>query len=160
MDSPTLNLRRAFTAAFLLGLLLLLGGAARAQTTTPTATPAPEGEDRDCSDFETQEEAQKFYEDQGGPSSDPHMLDPDHDGRACEGLPGGTPGPTATPGAAGELPENGAFSAIMALSGLSFLEAGVALTLFASRLRVRRRRLPMILVTPSEDAKAPAHTAD
>jgi len=42
--------------------------------------------DRDCSDFSTQEEAQKFFEDEGGPDSDYHNLDRDGDGVACESL--------------------------------------------------------------------------
>jgi endonuclease YncB( thermonuclease family) len=41
--------------------------------------------DRDCGDFGTQAEAQAFYE-QAGPG-DPHRLDGDGDGRACESLP-------------------------------------------------------------------------
>ena len=40
--------------------------------------------DRDCSDFRSWEEAQAFYE-QSGPG-DPHSLDADHDGIACESL--------------------------------------------------------------------------
>lgn len=48
--------------------------------------PAP-GQDRDCTDFSTHEEAQRFYEAQGGPASDPHNLDRDRDGIACETLP-------------------------------------------------------------------------
>lgn len=47
----------------------------------------PEGDDKDCSDFHTQEEAQTFYEDAGGPEQDPHRLDgSDKDGRVCESL--------------------------------------------------------------------------
>jgi hypothetical protein len=41
--------------------------------------------DRDCRDFDTQEEAQRFYE-RSGPG-DPHGLDRDNDGIACESLP-------------------------------------------------------------------------
>jgi len=44
--------------------------------------------DRDCSDFDTQPEAQRFFERAGGPSQDPHRLDGDGDGIACESLPG------------------------------------------------------------------------
>ncbi len=40
--------------------------------------------DRNCSDFETLPEAQYFYEGAGGPASDPHRLDLDRDGIACE----------------------------------------------------------------------------
>jgi hypothetical protein len=45
------------------------------------------GPDRDCSDFRTQAEAQRFFEAEGGPDRDPHRLDSDGDGVACEGLP-------------------------------------------------------------------------
>ncbi|GAB3779334.1 hypothetical protein GCM10028867_23590 [Nocardioides pacificus] len=43
--------------------------------------------DRDCGDFNTQQQAQDFYLSQGGPQSDPHRLDADNDGRACDSLP-------------------------------------------------------------------------
>lgn len=45
------------------------------------------GTDKDCSDFRTQQEAQAFFISQGGPASDPHKLDQDRDGVACESLP-------------------------------------------------------------------------
>lgn len=45
------------------------------------------GEDKDCGDFKTHAEAQEFFISQGGPGSDPHKLDSDHDGLACESLP-------------------------------------------------------------------------
>ena len=41
-------------------------------------------EDRDCKDFRTHEEAQKFFE--AARPGDPHKLDGDGDGVACEGL--------------------------------------------------------------------------
>jgi competence protein ComEC len=43
--------------------------------------------DRDCSDFSTQAEAQAFFLANGGPDRDPHRLDGDNDGIACERLP-------------------------------------------------------------------------
>jgi endonuclease YncB( thermonuclease family) len=43
--------------------------------------------DRDCSDFDTQPEAQRFFERHG--PGDPHGLDGNNDGEACESLPGG-----------------------------------------------------------------------
>jgi len=46
-----------------------------------------EYEDYDCSDFSTQDEAQDFFEEQGGPEEDYHNLDRDGDGVACETLP-------------------------------------------------------------------------
>jgi len=43
--------------------------------------------DKDCSDFDTQPEAQRFFE--RHQPGDPHGLDGDGDGEACESLPGG-----------------------------------------------------------------------
>ncbi|WP_298491275.1 excalibur calcium-binding domain-containing protein [uncultured Maritimibacter sp.] len=40
--------------------------------------------DRDCSDFGSGAEAQRFFQSAGGPTSDPHDLDGDGDGFACE----------------------------------------------------------------------------
>jgi hypothetical protein len=61
----------------------------------PMPEPMPEPEpvpvidepfvDRNCSDFDTQPEAQSFFE-AAGPG-DPHRLDRDNDGVACESLP-------------------------------------------------------------------------
>lgn len=47
----------------------------------------PSGPDRDCGDFPTHASAQAFYVAAGGPASDPHRLDRDNDGIACESLP-------------------------------------------------------------------------
>lgn len=49
------------------------------------AAPASAG-DKDCSDFRTWKQAQRFYEKHGGPQRDPHRLDGDDDGIACESL--------------------------------------------------------------------------
>ena len=61
---------------------------------TPTPTPSngcdphnPHGPDCDCGDFSTQREAQAFFIAAGGPDSDPHRLDRNKDGIACESLP-------------------------------------------------------------------------
>lgn len=48
-------------------------------------TPASAIVDRDCGDFNTQSAAQTFYVNAG--PGDPHRLDDDNDGRACETLP-------------------------------------------------------------------------
>jgi hypothetical protein len=91
-------------AATCLVLLTACGdGAAPTRTPTPRATAAPTAQptvvrqgisepipperDRDCGDFKTQPEAQKFFESAGGPRLDPHGLDSDRDGIACETLP-------------------------------------------------------------------------
>ncbi|MYL34716.1 nuclease [Pontibacillus yanchengensis] len=47
----------------------------------------PNGKDRDCSHFSTQEVAQQFFTAAGGPEQDKHRLDRDGDGIACESLP-------------------------------------------------------------------------
>ena len=47
--------------------------------------PASAVVDRDCGDFATQSAAQTFYVNNG--PGDPHRLDDDNDGRACETLP-------------------------------------------------------------------------
>jgi Excalibur calcium-binding domain len=49
------------------------------------AAPATAG-DKDCSDFRSWRAAQNFYKNHGGPKRDPHRLDADHDGIACESL--------------------------------------------------------------------------
>lgn len=40
-----------------------------------------------CADFNIQPEAQKFFKNAGGPSTDTNRLDGDNDGQACEELP-------------------------------------------------------------------------
>ena len=58
-----------------------------APTQKPTGTPRPtiSGGDKDCTDFATHAEAQAFFESAG--PGDPHRLDRDGDGIACETLP-------------------------------------------------------------------------
>lgn len=64
-------------SAFLLVALLALVGCSRASNRS--------GPDRDCADFGGHNEAQAFYEAEGGPDTDGHRLDADRDGTACEG---------------------------------------------------------------------------
>jgi hypothetical protein len=59
---------------------VMMAGAA---TLAPVAAFGQSG-DRDCSDFSSWAEAQRFYESQG--PGDPHRLDADNDGIACESL--------------------------------------------------------------------------
>jgi micrococcal nuclease len=56
-------------------------------TTVAALRYDPNGPDRDCPDFATHAEAQAFFIAAGGPARDPHRLDGDHDGIACEALP-------------------------------------------------------------------------
>ena len=58
--------------------------AAIAALALPVA-PASAG-DKDCADFDTWRQAQNFYKKHGGPRYDPHRLDADDDGVACESL--------------------------------------------------------------------------
>jgi hypothetical protein len=44
--------------------------------------------DKDCSDFKTWKQAQKYFKAHGGPQHDPDRLDADNDGIACEDLKG------------------------------------------------------------------------
>ena len=55
--------------------------------TPPALRYDPAGPDRDCKNFATQAEAQAFFIAAGGPASDPHRLDRDKNGLACESLP-------------------------------------------------------------------------
>jgi micrococcal nuclease len=58
------------------------------QETKPKVTPVYSGGDKDCSDFSSQAEAQRYFEAKGGsPSNNVDGLDRDHDGIACESLP-------------------------------------------------------------------------
>lgn len=56
------------------------------RTDNPTETRSSATGDRDCGDFSSQVEAQAFFESEGGPGEDPHNLDRDGDGIACESL--------------------------------------------------------------------------
>lgn len=94
----TTFLRRAVTGPLL--ALLLASGAT-------VASPAHALADRDCGDFASQKAAQIFFLEQGGPSADPHNLDSEGDGIACEtnpapyyyekALPTGTTTTTSSP---------------------------------------------------------------
>ena len=70
-------------------------GQPNTQTPPPaTETPAEDAvfQDRNCSDFETWEEADTFFRSEGGPSQDPHRLDRNADGIPCQSLPGAPDG--------------------------------------------------------------------
>lgn len=65
-------------------LALLLAGLGLA---TWVQAPATALADRDCGDFPSQAAAQNFFLANGGPSNDPHRLDDEGDGIACESNP-------------------------------------------------------------------------
>lgn len=75
--------------AFFLGMALLVSGCGGGGGGGGAGSPA----DRNCSDFATQEDAQAFFDRNGGsPSNNVSGLDNDGDGIACEGLPRRTAG--------------------------------------------------------------------
>jgi len=124
----------ALTAATAASFLLFTG-AAGAQSVS-------------CASFATQQQAQAYYDQHKNDvpgNVDPAHLDADGDGKACEGLPSAAPAATAAPASA-PLPNNGAETGVMALSGLSLLEAGYGMTLLARRYGVKRRNVPLYLL--------------
>lgn len=69
------------------------------------AAPAAVAVDRDCGDFPSQRAAQIFFLNHGGPRSDPHGLDSDGDGIACESNPAPYYYGTTLPGGGGNDPQ-------------------------------------------------------
>jgi hypothetical protein len=85
--------QRSGTATALAGVVVIISGTLGIfglfGSTEPKASPrsyAATG-DMDCTDFSSQDEAQAFFEDEGGPDEDYHNLDRDGDGVVCETLP-------------------------------------------------------------------------
>lgn len=72
--------------------------------TVAGATSASAFADKDCSDFDTQAQAQRFFVNNGGPRKDPHRLDGDNDGKACDSLPCPCSSATGGGGGGGSLP--------------------------------------------------------
>lgn len=71
---PRISFVIALAVAALFAVLLLLS----------SPPPASAG-DKDCADFKNQKKAQKFFK-KHNPKKDPHYLDADNDGVACEEL--------------------------------------------------------------------------
>ena len=100
-------------------------------------------QDLDCSDFATQAEAQAVYNQD---PSDPHGLDGDNDGIACEALPGGTPG-SAGDQDTGTAPSGGVETGAGGTAGdslellLPLSVAGGAVFAAGGVVLVRRRRV-------------------
>jgi hypothetical protein len=86
--------------------------------------------DRDCSNFSTQPEAQAFFESAG--PGDPHDLDRDDDGMACDSLPGGDSASAGGDGQVSDQPEGavaaGDGSSSDQGSTLPYVIGGVAMT--------------------------------
>jgi hypothetical protein len=123
-------MRKLVLAALVMAALAVFAGPAAAQSG-----------DLDCKDFNSQAEAQAKLEED---TSDPHRLDADNDGQACEafdygqagGQPGGQAPPTTGPGTTEQgLPFTGPRESLLPLGGL-LLAAGVGL-LGVTRYRAR-----------------------
>lgn len=123
-------------------LFVALASTADAQTTS-------------CGSFSSRAQAQAFYnahknDTPGNP--DPYHMDADGDGVVCENYPyAAAPAatvapavvPTSTPAPLGNT---GAETGVMAMSGISLLEAGYGMTLLARRFGVKRRNVPTYLM--------------
>jgi len=86
--TPSPRTARRLAALFISGMLALVG--AVALDPGPAAAQGEQqalGGDRDCGDFGSQASAQNFFLNHGGPDRDPHGLDSDGDGIACESNP-------------------------------------------------------------------------
>lgn len=82
----------------------IISGVFACAATLPIAGTAF-AQDRDCPSFATQPEAQAFFESRGG--NDPHRLDRDDDGIACENRASGDSNGAVTPPSAAEPGEEG-----------------------------------------------------
>jgi hypothetical protein len=78
MSNVSAAARPALVATLAIATLMLI-----ALSLSPT--PASAG-DKDCADFKSQKKAQKFFK-KHDPRNDPHYLDADNDGVACEENP-------------------------------------------------------------------------
>lgn len=82
---PSLSKTVAAGAGFLIALVALILLVLAMRDPGAPNDPASSLEPA-CLDFSTQEEAQHFYEREGGPERDDHGLDADGDGVACDGM--------------------------------------------------------------------------
>lgn len=87
-----MDIKKAAIGAAIIGAGILGGGALLSNNNTTSVGDNDYNTERsyssgdyDCSDFSTHAEAQDFFESEG--SGDPHGLDRDGDGSACETLP-------------------------------------------------------------------------
>ena len=61
-----------------------IGSARYSRVPTQTSAPVVQGDNLNCSDFTNAAQAQRVFLSAGGPTRDPHGLDRDGDGFACE----------------------------------------------------------------------------
>ena len=80
MVPPVVSITRALSAISVIAVSVLV-------PTGAGAAPVAHAADRNCTDFDNQADAQRYFLNNGGPNSDPDELDSDGDGVACETLP-------------------------------------------------------------------------
>lgn len=78
-------MRKIIAAGIILSLLLPVTASAAVKTKAKTAAKN-KARNYNCKDFKLQSDAQAFFITSGGPKKDPHGLDKDKDGIACEDL--------------------------------------------------------------------------
>ena len=107
------------------------------------ATAAPTGGsqpfvDKDCGDFTYQEDAQALFNSSAG---DPHRLDDDNDGIACEPLPKGGSKAATTKSGTTELPRTGTdlWKWLVAFAGAAFVVGGQLIGIGAGAVSATRR---------------------
>jgi len=84
-DAAEANAARSVLAACTSVEMIFVEESPAPPSPLPPLCPYPP--DRNCGDFSTQAEAQACFIAAGGPARDPHRLDGDNDGIACESLP-------------------------------------------------------------------------
>jgi LPXTG-motif cell wall-anchored protein len=117
------------------------------------AAPVSFAAGKNCSDFKTQEEAQRYFESHGGSkTNNVDGLDRDHDGIACEKLPKGSSSVGGEKGTAdkgqgdnnknnsqpqegGQLPKTASSYPAMAVLGVVTAFAGIGLLFFNRKLK-------------------------
>lgn len=118
------------------------------------AAPASAVADRDCGDFASQRAAQIFFLSQGGPQFDPHGLDSDGDGIACESNPGPSYYGTTPPGG-GSGPDP--LPAITAVRSTVHLAVNPSKRITGESFRIRVSVRPAILRKVQVQRKVNGH---
>jgi endonuclease YncB( thermonuclease family) len=86
-EAPVIPPFRSVRLTLIAALLFVLSAFPAASDAAAPAGPVARAADRNCSDFNTQADAQEYFINHGGPDSDPDGLDADGDGVACETNP-------------------------------------------------------------------------
>jgi len=123
-------LRKVLSVLFIVSLVFAVPGFAFAA-------------DKDCDDFASQEEAQKYWDEKGYSADyDPERLDRDNDGIPCEELSKGGGGDnnsgsgsdnSGSSNQGGQLPKTATSHPTMVLIGSGILAAGAGLLLYRRR---------------------------